>query len=104
MEGVSLAGSSLCLFCLAIACQSGPLADFNVCLGLVVAALFFQGFEISGVCINPIDLAPSYSGLLYGLMSGLSALIGTIAESEIMYSSKFLWSKIFVIFLKIRYL
>ena len=93
MEGVSLAGSSLCLFCLAIACQSGPLADFNVCLGLVVAALFFQGFEISGVCINPIDLAPSYSGLLYGLMSGLSALIGTIAESEIPYSSNFFGQK-----------
>ncbi|XP_019860184.1 PREDICTED: solute carrier family 17 member 9-like, partial [Amphimedon queenslandica] len=98
MERLSLAGSSLCLFSLAIACQSGPLADFNVCLGLVVAAMFFQGFEISGVTINPIDLAPSYSGLLYGFMNGFAAIPGVFGVSLVghLLHSYNNWSYVFL--------
>ena len=75
MEGASLAGTSLCMFSLAMACRTGS-ADFNLCLGIVIAAFFFQGFEVSGIAINPTDLAPSYSGLLFGIMNTMAALPG----------------------------
>lgn len=74
MEGTSMLGISTCLLILTI---FGIRADsFNLALTMLILAFFCQGFETSGSSINSIELAPSYSGFLFGAMNCISALPG----------------------------
>ena len=74
MEGVSHAGAGTCLFLLAG--LGIHLQCFYFSLFLMFLAGFCHGFEVVGSGLNPTDLAPPYSGSLYGVMNTISAIPG----------------------------
>ena len=44
-------------------------------------AFFVNGFETAGSAINPTDLVPSYSGILYGMMNTGCSIAGKLLLS-----------------------
>lgn len=76
MEFFSLfvGGSFLLLVALTIAVSSE--SSFIVCLMLMSLAYLARGCEVAGSTLNPTDLAPSYAGLLYGMMNTSAAIAG----------------------------
>ena len=57
--------------------------DFFLSLLLMSFAYFFRGFEVAGSTLNPTDLAPSFSGLLYGMMNTMAAIAGYLKKDYI---------------------
>lgn len=77
MEFCSLfiGGSFLLLIALTNAVSSQ--SNFIVCLTLMSLAYCARGCEVAGSTLNPTDLAPSFAGLLYGMMNTSAAIAGT---------------------------
>ena len=74
MEGVSLLGITLCLLLLSLYGVDSD--NFYFALSVIVLAFFCHGFELAGSSITSIDLTPSYSGLMFGIMNTISAIPG----------------------------
>jgi ACS family sodium-dependent inorganic phosphate cotransporter-like MFS transporter 9 len=79
MEGTSLLGVATCLATIGLVGTNTLSYSFS--LSLILLAFFCQGFETSGTAINAIDLAPSYSGFIYGISNTIGALSGIFAVS-----------------------
>lgn len=65
-------GLSLLLLSIVYASSNSFLLSFI----LINFAFFTRGFEVAGSTLNPTDLAPSFSGVLYGMMNTLASLAG----------------------------
>ena len=74
MEGVSNLGVTFPLLGLSIFGTSSR--HFTLSLILFNLAFFLHGFEVAGSSINPTDLVPSYSGILYGMMNTGGSIAG----------------------------
>ena len=74
MEGLSNMGVTLPLIGLAIFGTHSH--HFYLSLILFNASFFLHGFEVAGSTINPTDLVPSFSGILYGMMNTGGSIAG----------------------------
>lgn len=82
MESICLfgAGSSLLILSLIYASYN----SFSLSFFLINFAFFTRGFEVAGSTLNATDLAPSFSGVLYGMMNTLASLAGNTRTITIM--------------------
>ena len=80
MEGTSHLGSIITLLILS---WIGSDQDyFYSSLIIMNLAFFVNGFETAGSAINPTDLVPSYSGILYGMMNTGCSIAGKLLLSS----------------------
>lgn len=63
-------GENLALFCM---CHTNNFVTALICMTIVIGA---AGFHNNGVIVNPQDLAPAYSGSVFGLMNTVGAIPG----------------------------
>ena len=75
MEFLSLFGAGFSLFVLSVVYARGT-NSFPLSFFLINLAFFARGFEAAGSTLNPTDLSPSFSGVLYGMMNTLASLAG----------------------------
>lgn len=96
MEGTSHLGSIITLLILS---WIGSDQDyFYSSLIIMNLAFFVNGFETAGSAINPTDLVPSYSGILYGMMNtgcSIAGIIGVSFIGHILHTTGN-WSLVFI--------
>lgn len=76
---ICLFGSGICLLIISIFGRGDSNFPFTVLVFLISS--YCYGYNASGISINSVDLAPTYSGSLYGVANTLGALLG-IADSR----------------------
>ena len=63
-------------FLLLIALSDSYWRSFYISLIVMSITCLARGFEVAGSTLNPTDLAPDHSGLLFGLMNTVAAIAG----------------------------
>ena len=76
MEGASHVGAGTCL--LSLAMMGASPKYYTPSLVLIILAFVFQGLQSAGSLVNPTDLAPVFSGMLFGVMNTIGALAGLL--------------------------
>ena len=51
----------------------------TVAIALLVLAVSVAGFQYSGFLVNHVDIAPQYSGILFGISNSIAAVTGFVS-------------------------
>ncbi|XP_042874675.1 putative inorganic phosphate cotransporter [Penaeus japonicus] len=84
------------------------LADWKAILSLICLALFFNGAVTASILVNHTDIAPNFSGTLFGIANTFCSFGGFTVPMVVGYmtnreQTSAQWQKVFVVFISVYF-